>query len=705
MSERQTISTSKAALDRARTLAGDRHGNVGIMFALTMVPIIGLVGAAVDFSRASNARVELQALLDSTALASARRLGETNATEDSIRDEFLRHIRERAPRNVRIDDLQIRFPEGRRVAEVDATYAVATIFLGAVGHDTIPGRIVAEARSGMDVAEVAVALDVTGSMATHIPAMRQATAALIDVLKPAGQNSDNVRMALVPYVTTVNVSGHPDHMRWMDVRAEVGHHGDNFRNQRFRDTRCVVQSPPPPPPPPPPSPPPPPPPPSVSPSPPPPPPPSPPAASPPPPPPPVVSPPPPPAPPAPPQRPVRPPGQNPDLVFGPSPMELTAEVTVEADSDLASDVGAATARFAEFLGTMFAPPPAHAQGSWPWGVMNEDTPVSSRPDCLHFVPRVNHFDVYQALGVPWAGCVEARRHPLDVSDRAPRVGDRESFFVPWLWPDEDRDAGFSPPRTRNNYLPDFDLAASPRPSWMPPSWVHVDDVRDKNLERAWIWKYSSGLTPLSTELTTHPLSSRRLGPNMGCPDPIVPLTGDRNRLIQAADRFTARGGSGTTINLGLAWAWRMISPNFVSEARPFARENRKFVVLMTDGFNEIVEQCRIDRPNECTWVRTDYTAYGYVRRGRLGTDRRDRAMETLDARTEQVCNNMKAQDIEIFTVLFDPEGYLDSSFVEWLLRRCATNPNTHVFRASDGQQLIGAFRAIGNQINALRIAR
>ncbi|MFN3689179.1 hypothetical protein [Salinarimonas sp.] len=331
---------------------------------------------------------------------------------------------------------------------------------------------------------------------------------------------------------------------------------------------------------------------------------------------------------------------------------------------------------------------------------NESTPPLNPPDCTDFTPsRVNHFDVFAAMGVRWGGCVEARPHPWDVNDRPPRTGDRDSFFVPWLWPDENGDG-----RSRNDYLPNFD----PRdPLWAPPSWLHLpasDPRAYWELERAWVWKYSSGVRPRDTELTTHPLSSRRLGPNMSCPDPLVPLTNDRRRLLDAAGSFTARGASGTAMNLGLVWAWRMLSPNFVPEARPFARENRKFIILMTDGFNELVPQIGQGQPGT-TFNISDYTGYGYLENNRLGTRNRERAMEVLDARTEQVCRNIKGQDIEIFTVMFDPDGYLDSSYVEWLLGRCATNANTHVFRASDGQQLIGAFRAIGNQINALRIAR
>ncbi len=46
----------------------NRRGGVAPMVALTIVPLIGAVGAAVDYTRASAARTALQASLDSTAL-------------------------------------------------------------------------------------------------------------------------------------------------------------------------------------------------------------------------------------------------------------------------------------------------------------------------------------------------------------------------------------------------------------------------------------------------------------------------------------------------------------------------------------------------------------------------------------------------------------------------------------------------------------
>src|ERR1044072_613403 len=57
---------------RLRNFIQDRRGAVAPIFALSIIPVIGLVGMAVDYSRANSIKAALQASLDATALAMAR---------------------------------------------------------------------------------------------------------------------------------------------------------------------------------------------------------------------------------------------------------------------------------------------------------------------------------------------------------------------------------------------------------------------------------------------------------------------------------------------------------------------------------------------------------------------------------------------------------------------------------------------------------
>ena len=56
------------------------HGGVAPMLGLVIIPLMGAVGAAIDFSRANAARAAFQGALDSTALA----LSKTAANDPDI---------------------------------------------------------------------------------------------------------------------------------------------------------------------------------------------------------------------------------------------------------------------------------------------------------------------------------------------------------------------------------------------------------------------------------------------------------------------------------------------------------------------------------------------------------------------------------------------------------------------------------------------
>src|SRR4051812_44689978 len=66
-----------------RRLKRDREGSVVSTFALSLIPVVGLVGAAVDYSSANNARTNLQVALDAALIAGAKD-GSTNWTTAAL---------------------------------------------------------------------------------------------------------------------------------------------------------------------------------------------------------------------------------------------------------------------------------------------------------------------------------------------------------------------------------------------------------------------------------------------------------------------------------------------------------------------------------------------------------------------------------------------------------------------------------------------
>ncbi|MBZ0215310.1 MAG: hypothetical protein K8F25_02050, partial [Fimbriimonadaceae bacterium] len=56
------------ATSALKRLARDDSGNIAILFAAAIIPVIVAVGAAMDYSRASQVKTAMQTALDSTAL-------------------------------------------------------------------------------------------------------------------------------------------------------------------------------------------------------------------------------------------------------------------------------------------------------------------------------------------------------------------------------------------------------------------------------------------------------------------------------------------------------------------------------------------------------------------------------------------------------------------------------------------------------------
>jgi hypothetical protein len=82
------------------------------------------------------------------------------------------------------------------------------------------------------------------------------------------------------------------------------------------------------------------------------------------------------------------------------------------------------------------------------------------------------------------------------------------------------------------------------------------------------------------------------------------------------------------------------------------------------------------------------------------TDSEGSYVSYVNARQAQLCTNIKATGIEIYTVAFRNPG----NTIETLLNNCATG-NDHYFDAESQAALQEAFNAIGSGIGQLRITQ
>ena len=290
----------------------------------------------------------------------------------------------------------------------------------------------------------------------------------------------------------------------------------------------------------------------------------------------------------------------------------------------------------------------------------------------------SRWDLFNDLkNTDWKGCVISRPSSknYDVTDAAPGSADPDTLFVPWFAPDEpDGDNGsYDTGNFNNNYLNDEGGNCS---------GSNTTKNTTDAIKQARICKYKN-VTP-----------SSGLGPNYLCDSTaITPLTNTRSTLNSAVTALAANGN--TNILEGLMWGWRVLSPGapFTQGKSYTAPNNRKVMILMTDGENNLNGVSNLNH--------SDYGSYGYVIKGRVGsTSSTNTTLTTaLNTRTAMACANAKAQGILIYTIGFGAD--LGSSIT--LLKNCASDPK-YFYQPTSSSDLKPVFLQIAQSINSLRIA-
>ncbi len=185
-------------------------------------------------------------------------------------------------------------------------------------------------------------------------------------------------------------------------------------------------------------------------------------------------------------------------------------------------------------------------------------------------------------------------------------------------------------------------------------------------------------------------------PNIICPNnEVISLTDQRATIADGIEALEARSGGGTQTSTGLVWGWRTLSPRWrgywgspTPTEMPLDYEEPdliKAIVFMTDGIADI------------GW---ELMAYGFLDEGNLGTTNETIAESEINTRLSAICENIKAEDIKIFTVMFA----VTNPTVATTYQDCASEPE-YFFNSATGDELKIAFDSIGRQLSSLRLAQ
>ena len=193
-----------------------QSGNAAILFALALIPIVGVTGAAVDYAMANSNRTSMQKALDSTALALAKLMPLTQAQLDTQGWQIFQANLGKVSIALQSSDLQITTPGiGKLVVSVLGQYQAS--ITPVIGVNQFPIGARTEVTWGIKKLEVALALDNTGSMSSNnkMTELKKAAHNLLNTLEQAAKNPGDVKVSIIPFHVQTKVGTAHINASWL----------------------------------------------------------------------------------------------------------------------------------------------------------------------------------------------------------------------------------------------------------------------------------------------------------------------------------------------------------------------------------------------------------------------------------------------------------------------------------------------------------
>jgi Flp pilus assembly protein TadG len=723
-------------------LKRDSSGAVTMIFAFAIIPLLLVMGIAIDFSRATSAKSRLQESADAAVLAAGSQPSVTQAQRlllaaNRVASNFgtsvspavqgsslcggslsscLKLLPTKTLSNITVSESE---SPGTWTVSVNAQLQTAVMQLAKISTLNLNATSQAQAIgvSASHPLEIALALDNTGSMEPNIQALRTAAQTLADTVMNAGGSSGVVRVSVVPYVAAVN-PGLTD-MTMVDTTAQSPWNGYWFDwvwiaynsgcNQNWGppsgggggssgpggsqsgdsgDARDILDI----------------------------------------------------------LNPIRHMAQE---LLGVSTAHATSlgvtpnTIPPISTTDVKSQALYTGTGKNKKLNQYYVPNGFNYSLYTP----SQGTYDNGQCDWLSNPGTVSHYDLFPRIlnssgsAVAWKGCVEARSGKTelswlnnnwggnyttstdyDVTDAPPSASDPLSLFVPYFWPDEPdynmTSWGYQAPGAyvsgsggfHNNFLADATYANGSTTAALPSSWGWT-------LNGSW----GAGQFILKYDGTTHAAAisesgTTTAGPNASCPDPVLRLTSNQQTVDSKIQNLTYWYNGGTIISEGFMWAWRTLSPHApYSDGAAYNSTVNKVIVLMTDGVNGLADNGNSNSSGSSSANISDYSAYGYLGAFRLGTvdgisqygpvasptSPPNDLTSFFDNRLLKACANAKAQGVTVYTVLFSANiTAAQAAHSQSILSQCASTP-AGAIEAADASSLNSAFGNIATAATAM----
>ena len=195
-----------------RRLLRDDRGSIVVLFALTLPIMLGVLGLALDVLMAQSQREKLQAAADQAAVAAAAQADPSRRQAAAERIFAANLADQPGLEGARVTRINVDVNRG--TVDVDAELASPTHFARLFGLDQWTLRVSSGSIASSGNIEVALSLDVTGSMnwavtgapsTSKLQAMKQAATTLVDTLLPDAAARARITIGAVAFNELVNI--------------------------------------------------------------------------------------------------------------------------------------------------------------------------------------------------------------------------------------------------------------------------------------------------------------------------------------------------------------------------------------------------------------------------------------------------------------------------------------------------------------------
>lgn len=220
----------------------NRDGGVAPFLAITAIPLMGITGAAVDYTRASSARTAMQSALDATALNLSKTAQGLNPAQiqGQAQQVFNALFVRPEVENVSIQTEFSSPQQGNFVLKITGRATISTHLIKLLGHSQFNFSADSEVLWGIKKLNLALALDNTGSMASSgkMSALKTAAHNLIDTLKGAEKEPGDIKVSIVPFAVDVNAGTGNVAASWIDWSDWDDANGDCSKSSYHSKSSC-----------------------------------------------------------------------------------------------------------------------------------------------------------------------------------------------------------------------------------------------------------------------------------------------------------------------------------------------------------------------------------------------------------------------------------------------------------------------------------